>query len=113
MKVVFVSAPYGSASQAEREAITRAVEAASILLWENGIATICPHLNSGHFADHRTTDPAVYRKGYTELASRSDGLLIMFPRTTAKGQQAEVEAIRDENKPVFKDIKAVLKWGKS
>ena len=113
MKVVFLSAPYSSASVQERESITRAVEATAMLLWENNIAVVCPHLNSGHFSDHRPVDPKAYRNGYVEIAARCDAGLTLFPRQQAQGMTAEAEALRDGNKPIFKDVKAVLKWAKS
>ena len=112
MKVIFISAPYSSVSATQREDITRAVEATALLLWENGIATLAPHLNSGGFSNHRPVDPSSYRKGYVELARRCDAILTLFVSTKATGVQAEVAAVRDTGGPVFKDVKAVLKWAK-
>jgi hypothetical protein len=113
MKVLFLSAPYTSASVADREAITRAAEATAMLLWENRVAVICPHLNSGHFSDHRPSDPKVYRTGYVEIAKRCDGIFMLMPKADAKGVWAEVDAVKDAGRPVFRDIKGVLKWSKS
>ena len=112
MKVLFLSAPYSSATINDREAITRAAEATAMLLWENGVAVICPHLNSGHFSDHRKSDPGVYRTGYVEIASRCDGIFLLLPSANAKGVWAELDVMKDQGKPVFRDIKGVLKWAK-
>jgi hypothetical protein len=112
MKVLFLSAPYTSATSADREAITRAAEATAMLLWENGVAVVCPHLNSGHFSDHRKSDPGVYGTGYVEIAKRCDGIFILLPKADAKGVWAEVDAVKDLGRPTFRDIKAVLKWAR-
>lgn len=112
MKVVLISAPYSSASVSMREDITRVAEATAVLLWENGIATICPHLNSGHFSDHQDEDEKFYRQGYVEIAKRVDAILVLFPGRKAPGSIEEVKTVKAKGKPTFKDVKDVLKWGK-
>lgn len=124
MKLVLISAPYSSASVSMREDITRVAEATSILLWENGIGNVCPHLNSGHFSDHkdveykkenasiRVTESGFYASGYVEIAKRVDAILVLFPGRKAPGSIEEVKVAKQKGKPVFKDVKDVLKWGK-
>ncbi len=112
MKVVFVSAPYTAVGPAMQEDITRIAEGVSIALWENGIATICPHLNSGHFSDHLPSDGLNYRQGYVEIAKRCDAIFCVFPSKKAAGVGDEVEAVSLRGKPVFRDIKKCLLWAK-
>ena len=112
MKVVFVSAPYSSASPALREDITRLAESVALTLWENGIATICPHLNSGHFSDHLDSDSVYYRRGYVEIAKRCDAIFVALPSRKAPGVGAETAVVSLCGKPVFKDTKKCLYWAK-
>jgi hypothetical protein len=111
MKVVLISAPYSSVSPAQREDITRSVEAAAMLLWTNGIAVVSPHLNSGHFSDHNGTE-VHFRAGYVEIAKRCDAMLSLYSSKRADGCIAETNAVRSKGRPIFKDVKEVLKWAK-
>ena len=82
-----------------------------MLLWENGIVAIAPHLNSGAFADHRKEEPRSYKNGHKELVRRVDALLELFVSKRAPGAVDERELAQQLGKPVFKDVKACLKWG--
>lgn len=107
MKVVMICAPYSSVNKSLRGDITKSVEAASMLLWENGIACITPHLNTGNFADHHDSDLTVYHDGYKEIAKRVDAILSFLPSRKALNQINEVKACKG---PTFFDVKNCLRW---
>lgn len=112
MKVVFISSPYSSAPPSLREDITRIAEGVALALWQNGIAVICPHLNSGHFSDHLDGGDEVYRQGYVEIAKRVDAIFCILPSRKAPGVGEEVEVATLRGKPVFRDVKKCLLWAK-
>lgn len=72
-----------------------ASEAAKIL-WQQGYAVICPHLNSAHFDG--ICEDSVWLKGYLEILKRCDGIFVLRNSQSSLGTQKEIELAKQLGK---------------
>lgn len=70
MKVVFVSGKYRGKDWIEIEANIQKAKNASITLWKQNYAVICPHMNTAHFDG--LCDDSIWLEGDLEILRRCD-----------------------------------------
>jgi hypothetical protein len=95
MKLVFISGAY----RGDIDANIEHAKQASIRLWKEGYAVICPHMNTAHF-DGICPDE-VWLEGDLEILSRCDIVYVLNNWTGSEGSKAEIELARKLKIPVF------------
>lgn len=103
---VYIAGPYSSAPLKNTE---RAIDTADILT-RRGFVPFCPHLN--HYWDERWKHPAEFWYKYDMHWLRACDCLLRLPGES-KGADNEVEEMKRLGRPVFYDIKDLVKhYGK-
>ena len=98
MRVIYVAGKYRADENGEGlyDNIICA-EVAARMLWKEGWATICPHLNSAFFGG----DDNIYLVGYLEILRRCDAIYMLKGWQDSVGARQELELAIELNKEVI------------
>jgi hypothetical protein len=111
-EVVFIAGPFNEFTDYEGTVhnITMNILDAmtySELLWKNGIANICPHLNSGNMFGR--VDEANFVKGYKEILRACTKLLLIKNWEYSTGAVGERMEAEKNGIPVYTDVNKLIK----
>lgn len=102
MKVIYISGPYRADTvNGVYENIQRA-RTATIGLWRQGYAVICPHLNTS-FMDGICQDD-VWLEGDLELLRRADAIYMLRGWQKSDGAIQELNLAIETNKEIFYEL---------
>lgn len=87
MKLIFVSGAYRAGTKAGISQNIKNAREASKLLWQQGWAVICPHMNTAHFWNIVTDDN--YLEGYLEMLRKCDAIYMLKGWEKSSGSVAE------------------------
>jgi len=85
MELIFLSGKY----RGDVEANISHAERVAKVLWQQGYAVICPHLNTARFDSICPDD--VWLTGYLEMLSRCDSIFMLTEWENSEGAKAELE----------------------
>ena len=90
MKVIYIAGPYRSNCEWQLERFLRHAEDASIRLWEEGWAVICPHKNTAHFGGALGIPDTTWLEGDLEILSRCDAIYMLDGYLHSQGALREL-----------------------
>jgi hypothetical protein len=107
MNVAYVAGPYRSndGPYGITQNILRARDAA-VVLWQQGYAVICPHLNTA-MMDGAAPD-SVWLKGDLEIMRRCDLVVLVEGWEQSTGTLAEIEEAKRLKLPIYEWIGGIL-----
>lgn len=89
MKLLYIAGPFSAPTPGEIEANIDAAEAYALVAWKRGWAVICPHKNSAGFETVAEIPDSVWYRGYLEMVSRCDAVLLIPGWQDSLGAMAE------------------------
>jgi len=101
MELIYVAGPYRSKCEWQLEGFLRHAEDASLKLWKEGWAVICPHKNTAHFGGALGIPDSVWLDGDLEIISRCDAIYMLKGFEDSKGATAELERALDLGLDVY------------
>ena len=110
MKVVYVAGPYSTDNKAQQAQFMQQAKDATLVLWTNGIAGLCPLTMTEHFASLLSWER--FLETDCELLKRCDGVLFLPGWEKSKGCQEEWRLAVAKHKDIFYTIdELVFVWG--
>jgi len=108
MKVIYVAGPYRAKTEWGLVQNIRHAEQASIKLWREGWAVICPHKNTsflgGAVHDGDDGDSSIWLDGDLEILRRCDAIFMLNGWTNSEGARKEFELACELRLGVFFEI---------
>ena len=98
-KIAYIAGPYSAETVWKTKTNIQAAERISAQLWVMGAAVICPHVNSGFFDG--LVPYGAFLKGYLEVLSRCDFLVVLPAYEESHGTQKEIDKAKRLGKPVY------------
>lgn len=103
MNVAFISGKYSGTPEEIDQNIAHAREAAE-LLWLNGWAAICPHLNTAHFEGSDVDFYAGYLRMIDRLLPGTDIIYALKNWEDSTGARLEVNRARERGIEVIEEL---------
>ncbi len=94
MKVIYVAGAYRNSTEWGLVENIRHAERASIRLWQDGWAVICPHKNTAHFGGLCPDD--TWLKGDIEMLKRCDAIYMLKNWDKSEGALLELATAKNE-----------------
>ncbi len=101
MKVIYVAGPYRSKCEWQLEGFLRHAEDASLRLWKEGWAVICPHKNTAHFGGALGMPSSTWLNGDLEIVGRCDAIMMLKGWESSEGAKRELEVAIEKGLDVF------------
>lgn len=101
MKVIYVAGRYRSKCEWQLEEFLRHAEDASLGLWKEGWAVICPHKNTAHFGGALDMPHSTWLEGDIEILKRCDSIYMLKGWEQSKGAKRELEVAIENNLEVL------------
>ena len=92
MNVVFICGPYRAETERGIKENIRNAEKWARKFWADGLAVICPHLNSAMMGGD--IPEAMFLNGYIEIVGRCDIIFVMPGWKKSEGARAEIQEAR-------------------
>ena len=99
--LIYVSGKYSGKDKQEISENIRAARRVAILLWEQGHAVICPHLNTAHFEEDCQASYDQYIQGDLQMIARCDAMAMVDGWEESKGANIEKEYAESLGIPVY------------
>ena len=99
MKLIFISGPYRAPTKAGIHKNIMVARKASIKLWQEGWAVICPHMNTAHFDG--LADDSVWLDGDLEFLRRCDSIFMLKNWEASIGSWEELKLAVKLNKEII------------
>ena len=100
-KVAYIAGPYSPTPDGKSiEEHINTAGAIAQLLWESGIATICPHMNSANFSNYQLSNRD-YVDGYLLMVERVDMVVLTQDWVLSKGAIREVARAIEHDIPYY------------
>lgn len=108
MRLAYIAGPYRAPNKWAIEQNIRKAECLALEVWRNGLACLCPHMNSRHF-DGAAPDE-VWLAGGLEMLRRCDAVLLVQGWEDSEGTRREIQEAGLYGIPVFKNIEELRTW---
>ena len=107
-KVAYVAGPYSSGNGKTIDENIKVARDIALHLWESGIATICPHMNTANFRNNVLSNRD-YIEGYLLIVERIDMVVLTPDWTRSKGAIREVAKAIEHDIPfyVYPDVPGI------
>jgi len=100
-KLAYVAGPYSRNSSGKSiEENIKVARDIALHLWESGIATICPHMNTANFPNNVLSNDD-YVDGYLLIVERVDMVVLTTGWTLSKGAIREVARAIEHSIPFY------------
>ena len=108
MKVIYIAGKY---TDQNKKSINRNIDRAERIskrIWRNGMAAICPHLNTRGWNGILSQDE--FLEGYFSIVKKCDAVLMLDNWKKSEGAKAEHWLAATYQIPIFYNIKDLKDW---
>lgn len=110
MKVIYIAGKYTDSNKSLINRNIKLAEKMSKVIWRNGMAVICPHLNTKHWNGILSQDE--FLEGYFSIVKKCDALFMLGNWKDSEGATAEHWLAASRHIPIFYNLKDLKSWNK-
>lgn len=101
MKLIYIAGPYTAKTDFQRLQNIQAAREANAIIWGNGAAAICPHMNTAHLDGAPGTSNRTWLDGYLEILYRCDAVYFLEGWRRSNGCILELREALLQHKRTF------------
>ena len=108
MKVIYIAGKYTDGNKQSTNLNIDKAERISKKIWKNGMAAICPHLNTRNWNGLLSQDEFI--EGYFSIVKKCDAMIMLDNWKDSEGAQAEHWLAASYGIPIFYNLNDLKEW---